>query len=47
MKNLIALLLAATVVVFAGCNTMKGLGKDVEQLGEAMQKKSSSSSTTK
>lgn len=43
MKKLItlvaaALLIALTSVFFlAGCNTWKGLGRDVEKTGEAMQ----------
>jgi predicted small secreted protein len=37
---MIALLLVAAVVSLAGCNTMQGLGKDIEQVGEKMQKKS-------
>ena len=39
MKKLLALLLAAQVLVLAGCNTMHGLGRDMEQLGEKIQKK--------
>jgi entericidin A len=39
MKKLLALLLVALAVVLAGCNTMQGLGKDVEQLGDKIQKK--------
>jgi len=37
---MIALLLVAAIVSLAGCNTMQGLGKDIEQVGEKMQKKS-------
>jgi predicted small secreted protein len=37
---MIALLLVASVISLAGCNTMHGLGKDIEQVGEKMQKKS-------
>jgi len=40
MIRMIALLLVAAVVSLAGCNTMQGLGKDIEQVGEKMQKKS-------
>jgi predicted small secreted protein len=40
MKKLIAALLAAGLVIaVAGCNTMQGLGKDVEIVGEKIQKK--------
>jgi predicted small secreted protein len=28
-----------TIVVFAGCNTMAGLGKDMERAGEKIQDK--------
>jgi predicted small secreted protein len=37
---MIALLLVASVISLAGCNTMHGLGKDIEQVGEKIQKKS-------
>jgi len=40
MIRMIALLLVASVISLAGCNTMHGLGKDIEQAGEKMQKKS-------
>lgn len=41
MKRLIALVLAASFAVLAtGCNTMQGLGKDVERGGEKIQKES-------
>jgi len=40
MIRMIALLLVAAIVSLAGCNTMQGLGKDIEQVGEKMQKKS-------
>ena len=38
----VALLLAATAVVFSmyGCNTMRGLGEDIEKAGEGIQKSS-------
>ena len=39
MRKLITWLLAASLVVLAGCNTMQGLGKDVKQLGDKIQKK--------
>ena len=39
MKKLIALLLVASVIALAACNTMHGLGKDIEQVGEKIQKK--------
>lgn len=39
MSKLMALLVLAMLV--AGCNTMNGMGKDLEQAGEAVQRKSS------
>ena len=33
------LILMATIVVLAGCNTMAGLGKDMEKAGEKIQEK--------
>ncbi len=30
-------LMIAALVALAGCNTMQGLGKDVERLGEKVQ----------
>jgi len=38
MKRLIALMLAASYVMLAGCNTMQGAGKDIERGGEKIQK---------
>ena len=32
------LLLIVTVAVFAGCETMKGVGKDVQKAGGAIEK---------
>ncbi|MGA0024607.1 MAG: entericidin A/B family lipoprotein [Burkholderiales bacterium] len=39
MKRVFFLLVA--LMVLAGCNTMRGLGQDVEKAGEAIQRKSS------
>ena len=39
MRKLIVLALAASLISLAGCNTMRGFGKDVEQVGEKIQKK--------
>jgi entericidin B len=36
VNKIIALLVFT--VVFAGCNTVQGVGKDVEKAGEAIQK---------
>lgn len=35
VKKMLALILAAAVL--AGCNTMSGLGKDIERGGEMLQ----------
>ena len=32
------LLVAVWVVVLSGCNTMRGLGKDIESVGEAIER---------
>jgi predicted small secreted protein len=37
MKPLIALLLA-TSFALVGCNTVQGMGKDIEKAGETIQK---------
>lgn len=37
MKKLVALVLALMVTGLAGCNTMHGLGKDIERGGEKLQ----------
>ncbi len=37
MKRMIMLVLA--LMVLAGCNTMRGVGQDVEKAGEAIQRK--------
>ena len=37
MKRLVPILLLALMSVLAGCNTMQGLGKDVERGGEKLQ----------
>ena len=39
MRKMIALMLAASLILLAGCNTMHGLGKDIETVGEKIQKK--------
>lgn len=35
---LLLVALIAIAAMFAGCNTVKGVGKDVENLGEKIQK---------
>ena len=43
MKRAIAtlLLVALSLVLLNGCNTMEGLGKDVEKLGQKIDQKAS------
>lgn len=36
-KFLVALMLGMFVTALAGCNTVEGLGEDVEDLGEGIQ----------
>ena len=41
MKRVVAMaLLVMVLAALSGCETMKGLGKDIENLGESMQKSS-------
>ena len=37
MKRMLMMVVA--LMVLAGCNTMRGLGQDVERAGEAIQRK--------
>jgi len=37
LKKLMATAIAATLMILAGCNTVAGMGKDVEKAGEAVQ----------
>ena len=39
MKRIAIVLLMIWAVALAGCETMKGFGKDMEKAGEAIQKK--------
>ena len=41
MRKLLLLALGVWVVVLTGCNTMQGLGRDIETLGDRIEKKSS------
>jgi len=41
MKHTALLLLAAWLVVLAGCNTMEGFGKDMKRAGEKIEQKAS------
>jgi predicted small secreted protein len=42
MKNALKIILAAslllTMLVISGCNTVKGVGRDFEAMGESIQK---------
>lgn len=38
MRRLAAALMCALVLTTAGCNTVKGMGKDIQSVGEAGQK---------
>ena len=42
-KLALMVLLIFCVSVFTGCNTFRGMGKDIESLGKFMQKKISKS----
>lgn len=37
MKALFAILLALSTIALAGCNTVRGVGRDVEAAGEGLQ----------
>ena len=37
-KKIIALLMVASMFMLAGCNTVRGVGQDIERGGEAIQK---------
>ena len=39
MKKLLAVLLVVTLLLLSGCETFRGLGKDVEKAGEWVQEK--------
>jgi predicted small secreted protein len=38
MRQVVVILLALSTLALAACNTMQGLGKDVEIVGEKIQK---------
>jgi len=38
MKPMISALIAAMMMMLAGCNTFQGLGQDIEKAGESIQK---------
>jgi len=39
-KHIAMLVLVVWAVFLSGCNTMRGLGQDIERAGEAIQRKS-------
>jgi entericidin B len=39
--RVVTFMLIGLLVVLSGCNTMRGVGEDVEKAGEAIQRKSS------
>jgi len=41
MKHILMLLTIGLVFTLAGCETMKGLGEDIQKAGEAIEKKAS------
>ena len=38
MQKLIVFVVLGCAVLLAGCNTVQGVGKDIEKAGEAVQK---------
>jgi len=38
MKKLISFSLIAALLVLAGCNTIRGIGQDIEKAGSAIEK---------
>ena len=38
MKKTMTLFVLFIIIVLAGCNTVRGVGKDIEKGGEAIQK---------
>jgi predicted small secreted protein len=43
MKKLTAIILIAMVFTLSACETMKGLGEDIQKAGKALEKKASKS----
>ena len=39
MRAMVILAIAACLAALGGCNTMEGLGKDLRQLGQKIEKK--------
>jgi entericidin B len=40
-KSVLVILALVSVALFSACNTMKGLGKDIEKGGQAIERKAS------
>ncbi len=40
MNKMVWIFVLLAAVVLAGCNTVRGVGQDIEQAGEAIQKSS-------
>jgi len=38
MKRVLTVLLLVACLIVTGCNTMKGLGKDIKKAGEKLEK---------
>lgn len=47
MKKFITLLALLMTVVLSGCNTMQGLGKDIERGGEKLQNSAETARSSK
>lgn len=44
-RYLFAILMIISLAVTSGCNTMSGIGKDIEQAGDAIDKAASKNKT--
>lgn len=38
MKQIMGVIMVLTLLTLTGCNTLRGVGKDIEQGGKAIQK---------
>lgn len=38
MRSVVALVVMISAIALAGCNTVRGMGQDLEKAGEAVQK---------
>lgn len=46
MKNILLIMLMGLMLTLGGCETMKGLGEDIESAGQAIKKKASESESS-